>query len=322
MSAAPRTLLDKIWDAHTVADLGHGMSLLLVDRNLLHDLSGLNALDALEANGLGVAAPQSHLAVPDHAISTAPDRALRRNATGRDRAERLKAAAEQHGISFIDIDDPRQGIVHIIGPELGFTQPGLVMTCGDSHTSTHGGLGALAFGIGSTDLVNVLASGCTIQKRPKRMRVTIAGERPAGVTPKDMILYLIGEVGAAGGNDHAVEYAGEAITSLDVEGRATVCNMSIEFGAKVGMIAPDDTVFDYLAGRPFAPTADEFDEAVKHWRTLSSDADAVFDREIEIDGRAIAPQMTWGTSPEHTIPITGRVPDPATAADPGTRAAW
>ncbi|MEL6872806.1 MAG: aconitase family protein, partial [Pseudomonadota bacterium] len=217
MSAAPRTLLDKIWDAHTVADLGHGMSLLLVDRNLLHDLSGLNALDAFEANGLGVAAPQSHLAVPDHAISTAPDRALRRNATGRDRAERLKAAAEQHGIPFIDIDDPHQGIVHIIGPELGFTQPGLVMTCGDSHTSTHGGLGALAFGIGSTDLVNVLASGCTIQKRPKRMRVTIAGERPAGVTPKDMILYLIGEVGAAGGNDHAVEYAGEAITSLDVE---------------------------------------------------------------------------------------------------------
>ncbi len=322
MPATPRTLFDKIWDAHTVADLGHGMTLLLVDRNLLHDLSGLNALDALEANGRSVTAPETHVAVPDHAISTAPDRMVRAGATGFDRAARLKAAAERHGLTFLDINDPRQGIVHVIGPELGLTQPGLLMTCGDSHTSTHGGLGALAFGIGSSDLVNVLAHGCVIQKRPKTMRVTFSGQRAAGVTPKDVILHLIGEIGAAGGNDHAVEYAGSAVTSLEVEGRLTLCNMSIELGAKVGMIAPDDEVFTYLQDRPMAPQDADLDRAVAHWRTLPSDADAAFDRELEIDTREIAPQITWGTSPEHTVPITGRVPDPATAPDAGTRAAW
>jgi 3-isopropylmalate/(R)-2-methylmalate dehydratase large subunit len=321
-NAQPRTLFDKVWDQHQIADLGEGYALLHVDRNLLHDLSGVNALDALEERALQVLTPELHLAVPDHAISTLRGRTADTIARSRDRVPRLKAVAEKHDIRYIDINDREQGIVHIIGPELGLTLPGTLITCGDSHTSTHGALGALAFGIGSTEIVHVLATQTLVQRRPKPMRVTFDGALPHGVTPKDMILHLIGVVGAAGGNGCAVEYAGSAIEGLDIEGRLTICNMSIEFGAKVGMIAPDDVTFAYLQGREFAPSDATWDAAVAHWRQLASDTDAGFARDVAIDVSDIAPQITWGTSPENTIRVTDTVPNPSDAASADQRDAW
>ncbi|MEM1307546.1 MAG: 3-isopropylmalate dehydratase large subunit [Pseudomonadota bacterium] len=320
--ARGRTLFDKIWDQHQIADLGEGYALLHVDRNLLHDLSGVNALDALEERNLAVLTPELHLAVPDHAISSLPGRTADTIARSRERVPRLKACATWHGIRYIDINDREQGIVHIIGPELGLTLPGTLITCGDSHTSTHGALGALAFGIGSTEIVHVLATQTLVQQRPKPMRVTFDGALPAGVTPKDMILHLIGVVGAGGGNGCAVEYAGSAIRALDIEGRLTICNMSIEFGAKVGMIAPDDVALAYLQGRPYAPAGDQWDLAVAHWRMLGTDDNATFTSEATIDVSDIAPQITWGTSPENTIPVTARVPEPSSAVSAEQRDAW
>lgn len=319
---AARTLFDKVWDSHTVADLGEGYALLHVDRNLLHDLSGVNALDDLEDRKLEVMTPELHLAVPDHAISSQPGRTADSIARSRDRVPRLKMHAERHGIRYIDINDREQGIVHIIGPELGLTLPGTLITCGDSHTSTHGALGALAFGVGSTEIVHVLATQTLVQRRPKCMRVVFNGTLPLGVTPKDMILHLISVVGAGGGNGCAVEYAGSAIQALDIEARLTICNMSIEFGAKVGMIAPDDTIFAYLCGREFAPRDGDWDAALTQWRTLVSDSEAVFERCVEIDVRRIAPQISWGTSPENTIAVTETIPDPTTATSRDQADAW
>lgn len=316
------TLFDKVWDAHVVADLGDGYDLLHVDRNLLHDLSGGQALAELEARGLAVRAPSLNVAVPDHAVSSAPGRTAVSTAISARLAPAFRQRAEAHGIRYFDVDAPEQGIVHVIGPELGLALPGLTITCGDSHTATQGAVGALAFGIGSTELLHVLATQTIVQAKPKRMRVTIDGALAPGVTPKDLILALIGKIGAAGGDGHAIEYAGPAIRAMDIEGRLTICNMSIECGAKIGMVAPDDVTFGYLAGRPFAPRGADWDRALAAWRGLSSDPDAGFDAEVALDAAAVQPQITWGTSPEHVVEIGGRVPDPAAAPDAGRRTAW
>ena len=316
-----RTLFDKIWDVHVVAEMGQGYQLLHVDRNLLHDLSGGQALAQLEARGLSVRTPQLNVAVPDHAVSSAPGRTAVSTQISARLAPVFKKRALAAGIRFFDVNDPEQGIVHVIGPELGLTLPGLLITCGDSHTSTQGAVGAIAFGIGQTELLHVLATQTIVQAKPKRMRVTFGGALAPGVTPKDMILALIGRIGAAGGTGFALEYAGPAIRALDLEGRLTICNMSIECGAKMGMIAPDDVTFAYLADRPFAPKGPNWEAALSSWRDLPSDADAVFDTEVTIDTSAIAPQITWGTSPEHVIEVSACVPDPA-SAPPGRQQAW
>ncbi|MEM1163193.1 MAG: 3-isopropylmalate dehydratase large subunit [Pseudomonadota bacterium] len=316
------TLFDKVWDAHVVAELGDGYQLLHVDRNLLHDLSGAKALSDLERRGLTVHSPELTFAVPDHAISTAPGR----HAASTDISARLappfRKRAEAAGIRHFDVNDPEQGIVHVIGPELGLTLPGALITCGDSHTSTHGALGAIAFGVGSTEAMHVLATQTIVQKKPKRMQVIFDGIAGHGVAPKDMILFLMGAIGAGGGDGFALEYAGDAIHAMDVEGRLTICNMSIECGAKMGMIAPDDATYSYLAGRDYAPRGDVWDRALSHWRSLPSDDGASFDREIRLNMADIAPQITWGTSPEHVSGIEGRVPDPSDAPDAGRREAW
>jgi 3-isopropylmalate/(R)-2-methylmalate dehydratase large subunit len=317
-----QTLFEKCWAPHVVADLSGGYDLLHVDRNLIHDISGGEALKLLAARGLPVHSPGLTFAVPDHAVSSAPGRSETSTAISAKLAPALRQRAEAAGIRYFDVNDPEQGIVHVIGPELGLSLPGLLITCGDSHTSTHGGLGALAFGVGASEVAHVLATQTIVQKKPRTMRVSFEGRLPLGVTPKDMILSLIGTVGTAGGTGHAVEYAGPAIRALSVEGRLTICNMSIEFGAKMGQIAPDDATFEYLSGRPFAPKGATWDAALAHWRTLPSDAEAGFDREITIDIAGIEPQVTWGTSPEHTTGVSGRVPDPATAPDASHRAGW
>jgi 3-isopropylmalate/(R)-2-methylmalate dehydratase large subunit len=317
-----RTLFDKIWDAHVVTRLGGGYDLLHVDRNLIHDLSGARGLDELARRGLPVLSPDLTFAVPDHAVSSAPGRTAASTGISARLAPALGRKARAAGIRFFDVNDPEQGIVHVIGPELGLTLPGLVITCGDSHTSTHGGLGALAFGVGATEVAHVLATQTVVQKRPRGMRVTFEGRLAPGVTPKDMILALIGKLGAAGGDGHAVEYAGDAVRALSVEGRLTLCNMSIEMGAKVGQVAPDETAIEYIAGRAYAPSGVMWGEALASWRALPSDEDAVFDREETLDVSGLAPQVTWGTSPEHVVPVTGRVPDPAEAPDASRRAAW
>ena len=315
-----RTFFDKIWDEHVVADLGEGYALLHVDRHLLHDLGGGRAVLDIKEKGYRLRNPGLTVATPDHAISSASGRADTSD-VGQRLLNDLRTLSKEYGVRLFDVGEPGQGIVHVIGPELGLSLPGALIVCGDSHTCTHGGMGALAFGIGSSEVTHVLATQSLVQRRPKRMRVTFEGSRRAGVTPKDMILYLIGRIGAAGGTGHAVEYAGGAVRALDVEGRLTLCNLSIELGAKIGMVAPDDTTFDYLAGRRLAPRGGLWEQALAHWRSLPSDADAVFDREERIDVAEIAPQITWGTSPEHTIAVTERVPDPAGVADPGKRRA-
>ncbi|MEL6373703.1 MAG: 3-isopropylmalate dehydratase large subunit [Pseudomonadota bacterium] len=317
-----RTMFDKIWDAHVVADLGEGTALLHVDRHLLHDLSGGNGLDLLKARGLSVRSPHLTFAVPDHAVSTQPGRTDGSVDVSARLVPRLRTHTARHGIKLFDINDREQGIVHVIGPELGLSLPGLLIACGDSHTSTHGGIGAMAFGIGSTELMHVLATQTLVQKRPRTMRVTFTGMPGQGITPKDMILHLIGTLGASGGDGYAVEYAGDAIRALSIEGRLTVCNMSIEWGAKIGMVAPDDKTFAFLEGRPYAPKGPRWDEALSAWRTLRSDENAHFDRDETIDAARIEPQVTWGTSPEHTISVSARIPDPEDAPDATRRDAW
>lgn len=317
-----RTLFEKCWAPHAVADLGGGYALLHVDRNLLHDLSGGRALADIEQRGIPVRNPGLTFAVADHAVSSAPGRTATSTEISARLAPALQRRARAAGVRYFDTGDPEQGIVHVIGPELGLTLPGLLITCGDSHTSTHGGLGALAFGVGASEVAHVLATQCIIQKTPRTMRVSFDGILPAGVTPKDMILHLIGTIGTAGGDGHAVEYAGSAVRALGIEGRLTICNMSIEFGAKMGQIAPDDATYQYLHGRRYAPKGADWDAALAHWRGLPTDGGAAFDREIAIDAARIEPQITWGTSPEHTTGIGGRVPDPADAPDATRRAAW
>jgi 3-isopropylmalate/(R)-2-methylmalate dehydratase large subunit len=315
-----RTMLAKIWEQHVIAGISDDTDLLHVDRHLLHDLGGSRGLLDLKSRGLKVHNPELTFATPDHAISTAHGRAGTIE-IGQELLAALRAETSASGIQMFDINQPGQGIVHVIGPELGLSLPGCLIVCGDSHTCTHGGLGALAFGIGSSELTHVLATQALIQRRPRTMRVKFEGAVPFGVTAKDLILALIGQIGAAAGTGYAVEYAGSAIRDMPIEGRLTICNLSIELGAKMGLVAPDEKTFEFLRGRPYAPRGETWERAIKAWRELPSDADAVFDEEVVINVEKIIPQVTWGISPEHVIGVDGLVPDPEEIGDPARRAA-
>jgi 3-isopropylmalate/(R)-2-methylmalate dehydratase large subunit len=314
-----KSLFDKIWDAHVVADLGAGTSLLHIDRHILHDLGGGRGLRKLSELGHKLRNPELIFATPDHAISTEPGRTSETTPLSSGYMKILREETKKHGVRLFELGEDGQGIVHVVGPEMGISLPGVTLVCGDSHTCTHGAVGAMAWGIGSSELVHVLATQTMVQAKPKRMRVSFSGRLNDWVRSKDLILYLIGRLGAAAGSGSAVEYAGPAIQALSMEARLSLCNLSIEMGARFGMIAPDDTTFQYLAGRPFSPKGAMWDRAVQHWRTLPSDGDAVFDREESIDVDGIQPQITWGTSPQDVIAVDGIVPDPATAANPSRR---
>ncbi len=313
--AAPRTLYDKIWESHLVHDMEDGTCVLYIDRHLVHEVTSPQAFEGLRLAGRQVRRPEATLAVPDHNVPTSDRTAGIAEEESRIQVETLARNAADFGVPHIDMNDIRQGIVHIIGPEQGFTLPGMTIVCGDSHTSTHGAFGSLAFGIGTSEVEHVLATQTLLQRRAKNMRVTVEGALPIGITAKDLVLAIIGKIGTAGGTGHVIEYAGEAIQGLSMEGRMTVCNMSIEAGARAGLIAPDETTFEYLKGRPMAPKAGAWEQAVAHWRQLPSDPGAQYDKEISLSVAEIAPQVTWGTSPEDVLPITGAVPDPASAAD-------
>ena len=315
-----RTMFDKIWEQHVVADLGEAWALLHIDRHLLHDLSGGRALEALEARGLTAPNPQLAFATPDHAVSSAPGRTAASYPPGAVLHHGLQTRARANHIAFFDLGQDGQGIVHVMAPELGIVLPGTTLICGDSHTCTNGALGALAFGVGSSELTHALATQTLRQRKPRRMRLRFEGACPPHVGPKDLILHAIGQLGAKAGTGHAVEYAGAAVRAMTIEQRLTLCNLSIEMGAKMGMIAPDDRTYEYLAGRRYAPKDTAFDTAVAAWRELPSDADAVFDKEAVIDAGAVAPTITWGTSPEHAMPVDGLVPDPDADADATGRA--
>jgi 3-isopropylmalate/(R)-2-methylmalate dehydratase large subunit len=318
----PQTLFDKIWQAHLVEVQDDGTSLVYIDRHLVHEVTSPQAFEGLRTSGRKVRRPEATLAVVDHNVPTDPDRAKGiKDEIARIQVEALEQNARDFGVQLFDVTDIRQGIVHIIGPEQGFTLPGMTIVCGDSHTSTHGAFGALAFGIGTSEVEHVLATQTLLQKRPKNMRITVEGELGFGVTAKDVILAIIGKIGTAGGTGHVIEYAGSVVRGLSMEGRMTICNMSIEAGARAGLIAPDDITYDYIKGRPMAPKAGAFEQAVAYWRTLPSDEGAFYDKEVTLRAEDIEPQVTWGTSPQDVVPITGKVPDPATVEDEGRRAA-
>jgi 3-isopropylmalate/(R)-2-methylmalate dehydratase large subunit len=318
----PRTVFEKIWDRHVVRDLGDGWALLHIDRHLLHDLSGPPALIDVARRGLTVRNPELVFATADHAVSTTPGRTGGTFLLGARLRVALKEQALAAGIRFFDVGEEGQGIVHVIGPELGLVLPGLTLICGDSHTCTNGGLGALAFGVGSSESAHALATQTVRQRKPGQMRIRFEGKPGQGISPKDLILSAIGRLGVAAASGQAIEYAGSTIRALDVEQRLTICNLSVEMGAKYGVIAPDDTTFAYLEGRRFVPQGALFAAALADWRTLVTDDDAVFEREEVIDASAVAPTITWGTSPEHAIPIDGLVPDPAAASNLATREAY
>ena len=316
----PRTLYDKIWDDHLVAEQEGGTCLIYIDRHLVHEVTSPQAFEGLRLAGRPVRQPEKTLAVVDHNVPTSPDRVLGiKNEESRIQVEALAQNAADFGIEYYDAADRRQGIVHIIGPEQGFTLPGTTIVCGDSHTSTHGAFGALAHGIGTSEVEHVLATQTLIQSKAKNMLVEVNGQIPDGVTAKDVILAIIGEIGTAGGTGSVIEYAGEAIRALSMEGRMTVCNMSIEGGARAGLIAPDETTFAYMAGRPRAPKGEEFDRAVAYWRTLVSDPGAHYDKIVRLDAASLPPIVSWGSSPEDVVAVDGVVPDPAAIEDEGKR---
>jgi 3-isopropylmalate/(R)-2-methylmalate dehydratase large subunit len=315
MSKTPRTMFEKIWSRHRIMERPDGQVLLYVDRHLVQDGSA-PAFEMLRQRGITPRAPHRTFATPDHYVPTdSRDLAVIADVEKRNMANALMQDAARAGIKFFGLDDPRQGILHVVGPEQGLSWPGSVIVCGDSHTSTHGALGALAFGIGATEVCQVLAAQSLWQRKPKTMRISVEGQLARGVSAKDVILAIIAKIGAAGATGHVIEYAGSTITGLSMEGRLTVCNMSIEAGARAGLIAPDDTTFAYLAGRPFSPAGRDWEQAVAQWRTLPSDPGASFDREVSLDASEIEPMVTWGTSPEDAVPITGRVPDPDAESD-------
>ncbi len=317
---AARTLYQKIWDDHVVQKGQDGTCLLYIDRHLVHEVTSPQAFEGLRLAGRKVRQTANTLAVMDHNVPTT-DRSLPiAEEESRIQIETLRKNCKEFGVTLFDLTDKRQGIVHIIGPEQGFTQPGMTIVCGDSHTSTHGAFGALAFGIGTSEVEHVLATQTLIQQPAKNMRITVNGKLQTGVTAKDMILAIIGEIGTAGGNGHVIEYAGEAVRALSMEGRMTICNMSIEGGARAGLVAPDETTFNYIKGRPMAPKGKEWDKAVEYWKTLYSDAGATYDKEIELKAEDIAPTVTWGTTPEDVVPITGAVPAPEDFDDPNKQA--
>jgi 3-isopropylmalate/(R)-2-methylmalate dehydratase large subunit len=306
---APKTLYDKIWDAHVAHQGDDGTCLLYIDRHLVHEVTSPQAFEGLRMSGRKVRAPEKTIAVPDHNVPTTLDRLKGiDNEQSRIQVEALDKNAREFGVVYYPVDDVRQGIVHIIGPEQGWTLPGMTIVCGDSHTATHGAFGALAHGIGTSEVEHVLATQTLIQKKSKNMRVEITGKLSKGVTAKDITLAVIGEMGTAGGTGYVIEYCGEAIRNLSMEGRMTICNMAIEGGARAGLIAPDEITFNYCEGRPNAPSGKLWDAAVKYWRTLFSDDNAHFDKTISLKGERIAPVVTWGTSPEDVLPITAIVP--------------
>ncbi len=308
---ASKTLYDKIWDAHVVHEDSDGTSLLYIDRHLVHEVTSPQAFEGLRMTGRTVRAPEKTIAVPDHNVPTTPDRENGiENEDSRIQVEALDRNAREFGVHYYPVNDVRQGIVHIVGPEQGWTLPGMTVVCGDSHTATHGAFGALAHGIGTSEVEHVLATQTLIQKKSKNMKVEITGQLPPGVTAKDITLTVIGRTGTAGGTGHVIEYCGEAIRSLSMEGRMTVCNMAIEGGARAGLIAPDEKTFEYIKGRPHAPKGAQWEAALAWWKTLHSDEGARWDKVITIAAEEIAPVVTWGTSPEDVLPITGEVPDP------------
>jgi 3-isopropylmalate/(R)-2-methylmalate dehydratase large subunit len=317
----PRTLFEKIWDSHVVHRQEDGTCVLYIDRHLVHEVTSPQAFEGLRASGRKVRRPDATLAVADHNVPTSDRSEGIKEEESRIQVETLEKNCAAFGVPYFSMNDIRQGIVHIIGPEQGLTQPGMTIVCGDSHTATHGAFGALAFGIGTSEVEHVLATQTLIQKPAKNMRIRVEGKLPLGITAKDLILAIIGKIGTAGGTGHVIEYAGEAIAGLSMEGRMTVCNMSIEAGARAGLIAPDETTYDYLKGRPMAPKGGAWEQAVAYWRTLPSDAGAAYDKEVVLQAAAIAPQVTWGTSPEAVLPITGTVPNPADEPDEDRRRA-
>ncbi len=327
MTASPRTLYQKIWDAHVVERRDDGTSLIYIDRHLVHEVTSPQAFEALRQSGRTVRRPDLTLAVPDHNLPTTARRdpnGLRIPIADAESAQQLAALeinAPQFGIRLIGDADAEQGIVHVVGPEQGFSLPGATIVCGDSHTACHGGLGALAFGIGTSEVEHVLATQTLLLKQSKAMEVRVEGALGSGVTAKDVVLHITGTLGAAGGSGYVIEYTGSAIRALSVEGRLTVSNMAIEHGARAGLIAADAATFAYLKGRPYAPTGANWDAAMAWWTSLASDAGAHYDKVVVIDAAEIAPSVTWGTSPEDVVPITGSVPDPASFADPGKQIA-
>ena len=311
-TGSPKTLFDKIWTDHLVKQRDDGTSLLYIDKHLVHEVTSPQAFEGLKISNRSVRRPSATVAVADHNVPTI-NRENIKDEQSRIQVQTLANNTKEHGIEYFELTDRRQGIVHIIGPEQGITQPGMTMVCGDSHTSTHGAFGALAFGIGTSEVEHVLATQTIVQKPAKNMRISVNGALPFGVTSKDLILYIIGQIGTAGGNGHVIEYAGSSVQSLSMEARMTVCNMSIEAGARAGLISPDQTTFDYLKGRPYAPAEEHWAKALDYWSTLPSDADAHYDKEIIINSLEIDPMVTWGTSPEDVVSVQGLVPDPSSA---------
>ncbi|WP_424136801.1 3-isopropylmalate dehydratase large subunit [Roseomonas chloroacetimidivorans] len=316
---APRTLFDKIWDGHVILTREDGQALLWIDRHFFHEGSH-HAFNQLRARRAGVARPNLNIGVADHYVPTRGRGAPIADETLRRMVDQLSDNAAQHGLRLFGLDDPGQGIVHVVGPEQGLTLPGLTIVCGDSHTSTHGAFGALAFGIGASEVAHVLMTQTIWQRRPRRMRVSVEGALGAGIGAKDMALSIIARIGAGGAQGHAVEYAGSAVRVLSMEGRLTLCNLSIECGARCGMVAPDSTTLDFLRGRSFAPKGADFDRAAEAWLELPGDPDAAFDREVTLDASEIVPVVTWGVSPEDALPVTATLPDPDRAADPARAA--
>jgi 3-isopropylmalate/(R)-2-methylmalate dehydratase large subunit len=319
--AKPRTLYDKLWDDHLVDEQPDGTCLIYVDRHLVHEVTSPQAFEGLRLSGRKVRAPEKTLAVVDHNVPTTDRHVPNPDPESAEQIRTLAQNAKDFGLEYFNEFDKRQGIVHIIGPEQGFTLPGTTIVCGDSHTATHGAFGSLAYGIGTSEVEHVLATQTLIQTKSKNMRAVVDGKLPQGVTAKDIILGIIGEIGTAGGTGYALEYAGEAIRALSLEGRMTVCNMSVEGGAKAGFIAPDEKTYAYLKGRPKAPKGKAWDQAMRYWETLTSDEGAHFDREIRLDAANLPPLVTWGTSPEQVISITGRVPVLGEIADESKRRA-
>jgi 3-isopropylmalate/(R)-2-methylmalate dehydratase large subunit len=313
------TLYEKLWNSHVVSERADGSSLIYVDRHLLHEVSTPQSFVALKEAGRPVRRPMANLAVADHAVPTHDRDKPIADPQARAQVARLIENTAAFGVPYIELTSEAQGIVHVVGPELGFTLPGITIVCGDSHTSTHGAFGALAFGIGASECAVMMATQCLIQRRSKTMRVTVEGELHPLLSAKDMALCLIAKIGANGGGGYAIEYAGAAVERLSMAGRMTLCNMTIEAGGRVGLIAPDETTFAYVEGRRMAPKGKRWEQALDYWRTLPSGDGATYDREVTLDADALAPYVTWGTSPEEAAPITGRAPDPADEPDPGKR---
>tara|TARA_B100000989_G_scaffold235251_1_gene182094 strand:- start:4127 stop:5530 length:1404 start_codon:yes stop_codon:yes gene_type:complete len=312
----PQTLYDKIWNEHLVHQQKDGTSLLFVDRHLVHEVTSPQAFEGLRTSNRTVRQPNLTLAVADHNVPTTDRTEGIADEDSRVQVETLEKNCKEFGIKLFGMNDKRQGIVHIIGPEQGFTQPGTIIVCGDSHTATHGAFGALAFGIGTSEVEHVLATQTLVQKKSKNLRISVKGKLPIGVTSKDVILQIIGKIGTAGGTGYVIEYAGDLVSSLSVEQRMTICNMTIEGGARAGLIQPDEKTFAYLKGRPLSPKNENWDKAINYWSKLYSDNDAIFDKEVSLYGKDIKPMVTWGTSPQDVVPIDGKVPNPKNILDP------